>query len=579
MTRPCRSAALLACAIVLGLVLSSPAAAAQARPSSAVGHTRAVAGAQPTAAAEDPLAQTLDAMLGKLYPADAPGAAVIARRDGKTVLRKGYGMADLELGVPLQPDMVFRIGSMTKQFTAVAILMLAEEGKLAVSDPITKFLPGYPTGGKTITIEHLLTHTSGIRSYTDMPDFLANIRKDYTVDALMDHFKGEPPDFAPGERYQYDNSGYFLLGAIIEKASGTSYEAFLKQRIFDVVGMTRTSLDSSSRVIPRRARGYQKEGEVWKNADWISMTQPYAAGAMVSTVDDLAKWDAALYDGKLLRAETLEKAMTPHRLASGTPIEYGYGWQPGQWEGFTVVQHGGGINGFVSMGVRVPERRVYVAVLSNRIADPFPFPIAQRIASYLVGKPWEPTRVEVADAALAAYAGVYAAEPKGTWTVTTENGRLFTQPAGGPKGEALPMSESEFFYEGSLDRLRFERDAEGTVVALVRQGFGSAPVRCVRTAQAPKIRTEVRLTAAQLERCVGRYELMPGFVLTVTRDGDRLFSQATGQPSVEIFPESETEFFLKAVDAQLSFELEGAGPAKGLVLHQGGRDLAARRLE
>ena len=227
-----RWGARLATAAGLALLLGPAAPAAPVAPAA-------------PASVPDPLAATLDAMLTKLYPADAPGAAVIAVRDGRTVLRKAYGMADLELGVPLQPDMVFRIGSMTKQFTAVAMLMLVEEGKLAVSDPITKFLPDYPTGGKTITVEHLLTHTSGIKSYTEMPDFLANIRKDYTVPELIDHFKDEPMDFEPGERYQYDNSGYFLLGAIIEKASGMGYEAFLKQRIFDVVGMTQTSLDST----------------------------------------------------------------------------------------------------------------------------------------------------------------------------------------------------------------------------------------------------------------------------------------------------------------------------------------------
>lgn len=568
MTRAPRGTALLASAIGLVLLVTSPAAAEQTK-----------------AAPADPLAETLDTMLTKLYPADAPGAAVIAVREGKTVLRKGYGMADLELAVPVQPDMVFRIGSMTKQFTAVAVLMLVEEGKLAVTDPITKLLPDYPTGGKTITVEHLLTHTSGIKSYTDMPDFLANIRKDYTVAQLIDHFKGEPMEFAPGERYQYDNSGYFLLGAIIEKASGMGYEAFLKKRIFDLVGMTQTSLDNGSRIIPRRAHGYAREGEAWKNADWISMTQPYAAGALVSTVDDLAKWDAALYTGKLVRPETLQLAVTPHKLPNGKPIEYGYGWQPGTWEGLTVIQHGGGINGFVSMGVRVPEKKAYVAVLSNRIADPFPFPIAQRIASHLVGKPWEPKRVEVAKATLDGCVGVYAAEPKSaaepnsTWTVTTENGRIYTQAAGGRKGEALAMSENEFFYEGSLDRVRFERDTEGKVTALVRQGFGGAPARFARTAEPPKVRKEVRLAPAQLDRCVGRYELMPGFVLTITREGDRMLSQATGQPSVEVFAESEKEFFLKVVDAQLSFEIEGDGPAKGLVLHQGGRDMPAKRLQ
>jgi CubicO group peptidase (beta-lactamase class C family) len=540
----------------------------------------APAHAKPQAEAPpDPLAKTLDTMLTGLYAKDAPGAAVIAVLDGRTVLRKAYGMADLELGVPLEPDMVFRIGSMTKQFTAVAILMLVEEGKVAVSDPITKFLPDYPTGGKTITVEHLLTHTSGIKSYTDMDDFLANIRKDYTVKELIDHFKSQPMEFDPGDKYKYDNSGYFLLGAIIEKASGMGYEAFLKKRIFDVVGMPQTSLESTSRITPRRARGYAKTGEVWTNADWMSMTQPYAAGAIVSTVDDLAKWDAALYTGSLLRPETVQQAFTPHRMKDGKTIEYGYGWQPGQWEGFTVLQHGGGINGFVSMGIRMPERKVYVAVLSNRAAEPFPFPVAQRLATYLVGKPWGPKRVAVEETKLRDYVGVYKADEKLNWTVTLADGRLYIQPSGGEKTEVFPMAEAEFFYEGLLDRLRFERDAGGKVTALVRQGFGGEPKRSSRTADAPRERKAVQLTPEQLERCVGRYELVPGFVLEVTREGDRLFSQATGQEKVEIFAESETEFFLKVVDAQLTFQLEGTGPAKGLVLHQGGHDHAAKRLE
>jgi CubicO group peptidase (beta-lactamase class C family) len=538
-----------------------------------------LAAAQPAVDAPDPLASTLDAMLAGLYAKDAPGAAVIAVRDGRTVLRKAYGMADLELGVPLQPDMVLRIGSMTKQFTAVAVLMLVEEGKIAVDDPITKFLPDYPTGGRTITVEHLLTHTSGIKSYTDMDDFLANIRKDYTVKELIDHFKSQPMEFEPGERFLYDNSGYFLLGAIIEKASGMAYDAFLQKRIFDVVGMPRTSVESTSRVIPGRARGYAKTGDAWTNADWISMTQPYSAGALVSTVDDLARWDAALYTGKLLRPETLQQAFTPHRLKDGKPIEYGYGWQGGEWEGFTVIHHGGGIPGFVSMGIRVPERRVYVAVLSNRIAEPFPGPVAQRVAAYLLDRPWEPKKAVVPEATLRHYAGVYRVDEKRTLTVSVDGGRLYTQPSGGRKTEALPLSESEFFYEGSMNRLRFERDAAGKVAGLVRQGFGSAPERCARTEQAPVERKEVRLTPEQLDRCVGRYELRPGFVLEVTREGDRLFSQATGQPKAEIFAESETEFFLKVVDAQLSFPREATGPATGLVLHQGGRDMPAKRIE
>jgi CubicO group peptidase (beta-lactamase class C family) len=216
----------------------------------------------------------------------------------------------------------------------------------------------------------------------------------------------------------------------------------------------------------------------------MSMTQPHAAGAIVSTVDDLAKWDAALYTGRLLRQETLQRAFTPHRLRGGREVHYGYGWQPGTWEGFTILQHGGGINGFVSSGVRVPERRVFVAVLSNRIAAPFPIPIAQRIASHLLDKPWQPASVTVAPSALAAYAGKYRGELSEVVTVTVEGGRLYTQGSRGARTEALALSEAEFGYQESMDKLRFEKDSDGRVTALVRQGFGAPPVRLSRAAEA-----------------------------------------------------------------------------------------------
>ena len=263
----------------------------------------------------------------KSYLAGSPGAAVIAVRDGKVVYRKAVGMADLELDVPLSPDSVFRLGSVTKQFTAVAILMLAEEGKLALSDPITKFLPDYPTQGHVITVEHLLTHTSGIQSYTGMPGWMATkIQADMTLTELIDGFKKEPMEFAPGTRWSYDNSGYVLLGAIIEKASGTPYATFLQRRIFDPLGMTVDDLRrqrgdhpaAGPRLLPRR------RGDA--NARYLSMTQPYAAGALVSTVDDLAAWDAALYTEKLVKQASLEKAWTPYVLADGKATKYGYGW-------------------------------------------------------------------------------------------------------------------------------------------------------------------------------------------------------------------------------------------------------------
>src|SRR5262245_7719131 len=272
------------------------------------------------------LAEAIDVLLTEVYKPDGPGAAVVVVKDGRVLFRKGYGMANLELGVPIAPDMVFRLGSITKQFTAVAILMLAEQGALALDDDITAFFPDYPTHGHTITVEHLLTHTSGIRSYTGMPEWLPLWRKDFTVDELIDFFKHQPMDFAPGEKWSYNNSGYILLGAIIEKVSGKTYEQFLQQQIFEPLGMRQSYYDSTSRIIPRRVSGYSKGPEGYENAPYLSMTQPYAAGALASSVDDLALWDAALYGDRLIKPETLRRAFTSSTLNDGGATGYGYGW-------------------------------------------------------------------------------------------------------------------------------------------------------------------------------------------------------------------------------------------------------------
>jgi CubicO group peptidase (beta-lactamase class C family) len=187
----------------------------------------APAAGQASTAPDAALTAKIDAVLSAVFKPGEPGAAVLVRKDGRTVLRKGYGMADLELGVPVSPDMVFRLGSITKQFTAVSILLLAQEGKIGLQDEITKFLPGYPTQGKRITVEHLLTHTSGIKSYTNVPELLKLMRQDFTVQEIIDQFKDRPMEFEPGRSWAYNNSGYFLLGAIIEKISGKTYEEFV----------------------------------------------------------------------------------------------------------------------------------------------------------------------------------------------------------------------------------------------------------------------------------------------------------------------------------------------------------------
>ena len=539
--------------------------------------------AAPLAAQTAPAAATaaFDKVLKDSFAADKPGAAVIVVKDGRTVFRKALGLADMELGVPLQPDMVFRLGSITKQFTAVSILILAEEGKLSLQDPIEKFLPGYPTQGYVITVEHLLTHTSGIQSYTAIPGWMTSkILAPMTVTELVDGFKKEPMQFAPGEKYAYNNSAFVILGAIIEKVSGKTYEAFVKERIFQPLGMTSSYYGSTEPIIPKRVPGYTADGDQVRNAGYLSMTQPYSAGSLSSTVDDLARWDASLYTEKILKKASLDKAWTSYVLKSGEATNYGYGWGLSKVRGRRSIAHGGGIFGFSTYALRLPEDRVYVAVLSNSdspLTDPGY--VARKLAAIAVGDPFpEFTPVTLDPRVLARYAGVYRIDEKATRTVTIEGGKLYAQRSGGQRQEIRPSSETEFFYDKSFTHLRFVVDPGGKVTEmLMYQDGATEPEHAPRAGDAPAERPVAKVDPALYSAYAGDYELAPAFILTVTREGDRLMTQATGQQKIEIFPSSETEFFLKVVDARITFVRSPDGAVDQLVLHQGGRDMPAKR--
>jgi CubicO group peptidase (beta-lactamase class C family) len=271
----------------------------------------------------EPITQQLDQIGATYYKADQPGASIIVVKDGKVLLRKGYGLANVEKQEALKADHVMRLGSISKQFTAVGILQLVEDGKIALDDPVTKFFPDYPESGKRITIEHLLTHTSGIPSYTSKPGFLATAGKDISVQAMVDSFKNDPLEFEPGTAYKYNNSGYFLLGAIIEKVSGETYAKFVEKRLFTPLGMKDSSYEGYERSQQVRAAGYTQSASGFEPSIRINMTQPYAAGALTSTVDDLAKWDAAINAGKLLKAEHWKRAFTPYKLKNAQDTNYG----------------------------------------------------------------------------------------------------------------------------------------------------------------------------------------------------------------------------------------------------------------
>lgn len=410
-------------------------------------------------------AQTVDydAAMSIYHTENSPGAAAIVVKDGKIVYHKAFGMASMELGVPMKKDNVFRIGSITKQFTSAAILKLAEEGKLTLDDELTKFLPDYPTQGKKITVHQLLNHTSGIQSYTDMIAWTEETRrKDFTPEAMVDFFANAPMLSEPGKEWSYNNSGYFLLGMIIEKASGMSYEDYVETQFFEPLGMTSSRYGHPDEITARRAQGYMPTDEGYQNATYLSMTQPYAAGSLLSTVEDLSKWYLAVAAGKVISKESLGKAITPTVLADGSTENYGYGLSIVDIKGSKGYGHGGGINGFLTASTYLPEEKVFVAVFSNCNCND-PGGPANILAQMAIGKYEALVAIEVSEAQLDAYLGQYELSPGFIVTFTREGKQLIGQATGQGAFPLTAIGEHRFANEQAGLEASFNLGKDGKV--------------------------------------------------------------------------------------------------------------------
>jgi CubicO group peptidase (beta-lactamase class C family) len=411
---------------------------------------------------------------------DGFGGSILIARNGKPVISKSYGMANIELSVPNTPQTVFRLGSVTKQFTAMAIIMLVERDKLGVSDPICKYLPDCPAAWKPITVKNLLTHTSGIPNYTSFPEFAKTAVLPTLPAEMIGQLKDKPLEFAPGEKFAYSNSGYYVLGEIIERASGKTYAEFLQENIFSPLGMKQTGYDNPLEIIRNRAAGYQRQGGEIINAAYMDMTIPFAAGALYSTTGDLLIWDQALYTEKLVSRKSLDEIFTPFKSDNG----YGYGWSIGKKFDRRVIAHGGGIYGFASQITRFPEDRVTVIVLSNIQAAPAG-KIANDLsaivfdASYEIPK--ERKEIAVEPKILEKYVGQYQVAPNLIITVTLENGKLLGQVSGQSKFALSAESETAFFSKDVNAVITFVKDANGQVTGLtLNQGGSGTPAQKIK---------------------------------------------------------------------------------------------------
>jgi CubicO group peptidase (beta-lactamase class C family) len=311
-------------------------------------------------------AQSIDEIVNRsLSQRHVPGLSVAVVKDGKVVTAKGYGLANAELMTPATENTFYQLASVTKQFTATGILRLVQDGKLGLDDKISTKLTDLPAAWANVTVRQLLTHTSGIKNYTEVEGFDRHVREDLTNADVLKLVTGAPLDFPSGSKFHYSNTGFFLLGMIIEKVSGKTYGDFLSERIFQPLGMTSTRFNDIHAVLKNRANGYTFEHNTLQNADFVSPSQPFAAGGLVSTVVDMAKWDAALNGDKLLPKATLESMWTPTKLSDGTNSDYGFGWGIREKKGHRIIAHSGGINGFSTSIVRLPEDKLTVIVLAN----------------------------------------------------------------------------------------------------------------------------------------------------------------------------------------------------------------------
>jgi CubicO group peptidase (beta-lactamase class C family) len=420
------------------------------------------------ASAQQPTPQServtrMEQIVQSYVPSKFMGTVLVAQ-DGKIVFDKGYGFANLEWDIPNTPTTKFRLGSLTKQFTAASILLLEERGKLKVEDPVKKYMPDAPTAWDKITIFHVLTHTSGIPSFTSFPDFESHETQAMTPEKLVEWFRDKPLEFEPGTKWNYSNSGYVLLGYLIEKISGQSYADFIQQNIFTPLGMKDSGYDSNSAIIAHRAAGYSpgKSGPV--NAGFVHMSIPFSAGALYSTTEDLLRWEQGLFGGKVLKPESLAKMTTPFKQ------DYAFGLGVSTQNGHKMIAHDGGIQGFNSSLAYFPDDKLVIAVLAN-LNGPSAGQIAGNLAKVTHGEkvvlPTERKEISLSPEILKQYVGTYELTPKFSLAITLEDGQLVSQ---GTNQEKVPMfaeSETMFFLKLVDAQIEFVKNEKGEVTNLV----------------------------------------------------------------------------------------------------------------
>ena len=552
--------------------------------------------------------QKIDELISKYSQLRLFNGSALVADNGKVIFEKGYGYADMEWDIPNDPQTKFRLGSITKQFTSMLIMQQVEKGNIKLDGKITDYLPYYrkDTGDK-VTIHQLLTHTSGIPSYTNDPKFFSEVsRTYYKPDDFIKKYCSGDLEFEPGSQFSYDNSGYFILGAILEHVTGIPYDKLLQKNIFEPLGMKNSGYDWTEKIIPHRASGYEKNFGGYRNTDFIDMSLPYAAGSLYSTVEDLFIWDKAKFSPKLLQKKYWDMIFTKYIKAIGNSY-YGYGWMIDSYandnDTMKVITHGGGINGFNTINYTIPSKGQMVILLNNTGGAPLN-EITNQILNILYGKPTQDPKKSLVeylynrinkdgiDPALAAFNKLKDDKDNYTYSEREINNLGYELLNKDENEEAAAVfklnvdlfPESFNVYDSYGEALLKMGDKEGAIKNYKK----SVEINPHNTGGIEKLKElgveieaaeDVKVSQEVLNSYVGKYQLAPNFILTVSVEGDKIFTQATGQPKIEIFPESENVFYLKVVQAKIEFKKNDKGSIESLILHQNGRDMPANKIE
>ncbi|MCS6916470.1 MAG: serine hydrolase [Chitinophagales bacterium] len=526
----------------------------------------------------------LDSLLSAKYPAAGPGGVVLVAENFKPLFHKAYGLANVELNVPNRLNTVFPIGSMSKQFAAVAVLRLAETGKLSLTDSVSRYVPEMAEQLAGITVEQLLNHTSGLMSYTEVRGFEEKFRSPLHWDDLLDLVRDSALLFRPGTDWSYTNTGYLLAARIVEKVSGQPYQQFVRLNLLEPAQMRETTFGSGERIIPQRAYNYLRTDSLnCIPGPYFDWSWTLGAGDILSTTGDLMRWYQALVSGKILSPASLQKAWMPARLADGRSVNYGLGWMTDTLGSTVVIGHGGALPGYLSDALFVPQRNLLIVLLSNSSAPP-PSEIVERALMRLLNIP-RPLPGKLSAERLGEYAGVYERHRKGArlirnygaipeyYYVSVSGDTLMVQPSGGSRNPVFASGRDTFYTRELSQRIIFLRNETEKIFAVQVEGFplhyGLPDIGLRTDLPLPEQRQTQAITAEQLRPYTGTYELQKGFNLMVFSRGDTLFIQATGQGPLQLHNESKHRFFLKEVDAQAEFVPDADGIFRTMLFTQG----------